>query len=455
MVSHTRMKTLLKALLAIIVLAMIGWYAYQQWWINNPGSAISSITSIFKSSPKTIEILPWGQAPAIADENTWESCLIPQSWSSCKTPWSSAVIHWQAVVSYQVNSEWVCQTRVSVCNDWEYLADQEPYGLETCPSAAWTWNAIWCTLWDVVILEGQSVTLYSQASRDGDDRSCTSWERTCTDGTLWWETALTAFNCYSPASDFCNLQEVEAVVQQEPVEQKIIAQPAVNTPTTQPVRNREPNCVAPFGWWTRSPWQQWVAYANSVVWYGQTCQQQSIVCAYGSIRYGTKASPWAIVSGTLSTSCKVSDPVWCSSSCGDVSHDASITTYSKSIIPHGNWQTCEDIKIVSTCTNGTLFPVDGWSCTCQIAPPAWCIAPNGQQVGHESSLTLYQYPQVIAVPGDWSDTCVRQWRQCINWGFYDRNGNRADFTYQYAQCEIVEPDPGSRWWPGGEWVPTV
>lgn len=454
------MKTILKAILILLVIALLWWYAYQEGRIQNP----QSLLSVFDGKSKTVQIL--GESSWSVDAQwTFQGCLVEDSWENCTTPRWSQVSHSDAIVSYQINGNWECQTRVSVCNDWEYLADQTPYGLETCPRAVGTWEqSLWCQLGSVLVPEWQSLTLYNEPSRDGDSWSCDFGERTCSEWELSGNSEFSLFNCYSPSSEFCSLAQPEGEPQE--VEQ-IIEESAEVTPTPEPVAttsntqqavvstNREPNCPAPFGWWTRTPGQQWTAYNSSEVSFGQTCDAVNIVCAYGSIRYGTENAPWTIVNTQLATSCEVSEPIWCSSSCGNVEHDDTVTTYKNAIIPHWNGTVCADTQIISTCTNWQLLPAWGWSCTCQIAPPAWCVAPNGDKVGHESSLTLYQYPQVIAVPWDGSDTCVRQRRQCINGWFYDRNGNRADFTYQYRTCEIVEPQPGSGWGPWGEWVPTT
>lgn len=454
------MKTLLKALLILLVIALAWWYAYQEGWIQNP----QSLLSVFDSNPKTIEILSdrsWDSD----DSGSFQWCLVEDSWTDCKTPRWSQVSHSEAVVSYQINWNWECQTRVSVCNDWNYLADQDPYGLQTCPRNIWTGEqSLWCQLGSVLVPNSQTLTLYNTPSRDGTQWSCDFWERTCSQWELSGNTEFTQFNCYSPSSEFCSLapeseEAWETVVEEVKTEITTSPEPiATTTPINQLSNipsNREPNCPSPFEWGTWNPWQQWTAYNSSKISFGQTCDIVNIVCAYWSIRYGTRNAPWTIVNAQLATSCEVAEPIWCTSSCGTIDHQDTVTTYANAIISHGNGTVCADTQILSTCNNWQLLPAQWSSCTCQIAPPAWCIAPNGDKVGHESSLTLYQYPQVIAVPGDGSDTCVRQRRQCINWWFYDRDGNRADFTYQYRTCEIVEPDPGSWGGPGGEWVPTT
>lgn len=445
------MKTFLKALLAILILAMIWGYAHQQGRIGSPNSGLGSL---FSSQPKTIEILSDRADGQPAEDQESINCLLPETGTSCKTPRWDSIIHGEPVISYLVNGEWACQSTVSVCNNWAYLAWAEPYGLKSCPG--WlpgTWDAyLGCQFGDLLIPAGQTITLYGTAEQDWSSRSCDSQARTCTDGSLNGDSEYSQLNCYSPASEFC--QEPEEVVDAEvPTETIVKTIPIKQPATSQPTGSREPNCPSPFGGKTWFPGQEGSVYASSTVWFGQICTPTSIVCSYGSIRYGTKTNPGNIAVGSLATSCEVLDPVGCTSSCGDVSHGDDVTTYSTSIIPHGNGQTCDDVVVNSTCSNGALSPSDGGSCTCQIAPPAGCVAPGGQRVGHENSLTLYQYPQVIAVPGDGSDTCVRQWRQCVNGSFYDWNGNRADFTYQYDTCEVVAPPAG--WGPGGDGIPTT
>lgn len=206
--------------------------------------------------------------------------------------------------------------------------------------------------------------------------------------------------------------------------------------------SNEPNCPAPFGGRRREPGQEGKAYRSATVPNGQVCEQVSLICAFGSIRIGTKDAPGEIAPSTLSTSCEILPPADCESACGPIAHRDQVTTYKQSIIPHGNGQTCTDIQVVSTCTNGTLSPAAGTSCSCQIAPPAACNAPNGKTVPHGSSLTLYEYPQVQALPGDGADVCVRQWRTCFNGVFQDWNGNPSPFTFKYETCTVIAPPEG-------------
>lgn len=94
---------------------------------------------------------------------------------------------------------------------------------------------------------------------------------------------------------------------------------------------------------------------------------------------------------------------------------------------------------MSTCNDGVLSPEAAKYCTCKISEPVGCKAPDGSKVANDQTLTLYQYPQVQAQPGDGSDTCVRQWRKCLNGDRYDRDGNQATFTYKYATCKVLPP----------------
>ena len=53
--------------------------------------------------------------------------------------------------------------------------------------------------------------------------------------------------------------------------------------------------------------------------------------------------------------------------------------------------------------------------------------------------------------GDGSDTCIRQWRKCINGSWVDFNNTPANFSFEYESCEILSPPEGGG--QGGEGVP--
>lgn len=109
------------------------------------------------------------------------------------------------------------------------------------------------------------------------------------------------------------------------------------------------------------------------------------------------------------------------------------------------------MKITSTCNDGLLTPAAGDYCSCTVADPAVCTAPGDIQIPHGGSLTLYQSAEVQALPGDGSDTCVRQRRECGDGVWHDANGSASDFTFQYTSCTVLPPPSGGG--AGGEGVP--
>lgn len=64
----------------------------------------------------------------------------------------------------------------------------------------------------------------------------------------------------------------------------IVTSSALNSPV-------QPNCPSPFGGRSREPGQQGTVYPAITAPFGTTCQQVSIVCMYGSLRYGTPDNP--------------------------------------------------------------------------------------------------------------------------------------------------------------------
>jgi len=348
--------------------------------------------------------LGWGECKSTQIVKTYEDweCPMKTEWDNCNTPWGTTVTHWDLVLSFNNETatlEEGCQSRTSICNDGEFLDGVEPYDYEKCGYDEESIKA----LTGLPTREEGEV-----CDPDLDANHCTVNGFVFANGTS--QIFYTAW---------ANVNGKRSCDSQKRSEQK------------------QPNCPSPFGWYRWAPGQTGTAYKSASVPNGSTCEAVSIVCAYWSVRYWTAANPGAIVGWSLAQSCSVNPPSPCSSAC----------------IPFGNGQTCESTKVTSTCTNWVLSPWAWSACSCEIAAPSPCVAPNGQTVSHESSLTLYQYPKVQALPWDGSDTCVRQWRQCINWTFHDWNGTPASFTFQYPSCDVIEPPAG--WGPGWEWVPTA
>lgn len=386
-------------------------------------------------------------------------CEIPNDGENCETPRWTTVAHGDVVLSFQNPSATLtegCESKSSVCNNWAYINDNNPYEYEVCELE----TPLNCDVNGFVFAHGTTEVFYEEWVRISGEIECNSQERTCEDGEAsGWDTYI-----YKSCSIVGETAVFEDTVDQPEAEEEEEEQPlsasSTTTTTTASSNNtttitydpdRQPNCPSPRGWRRREPGQVGTAYESASVPFGTTCEPITVVCAYWSIRYGTEDNPWNVVDSSLATICSVSDPAPCSSACGTVQHGNLVTTYKQWLIPHGNGKVCEDVKVASTCNNGSLTPAWGEACSCAVAPPSPCSAPNGQTIAHGSSLTLYKYPKVQALPGDGIDVCERQWRECVNGEFYDRNGNKSTFEFEYTSCEVLEPPAG--WGPGGQGVP--
>jgi len=386
--------------------------------------------------------LGWGECKSTQIVKTYEDweCPIKTEWNECTTPWGTTVTHWDLVLSFDKETASIedgCKSRTSICNDGEYLDGNDPYDYEKCwydeeSIKALTWlsgedtekescdidlEANHCTVNWFVFANWTSQIFYTSWTNSNGKWTCDSQKRSCTDWVVSWDNKYQYYSCHWEEFAEClPKEEPKPVVVEKPTPKPVVKK--VSRPViAEPVEQKQPNCPSPFGWYRWAPGQTGTAYKSA------------------SVPNGSNP------------------PSPCSSACWTVAHWDSVTTYNQSVIAFGNGQTCESNKVTSTCNNWTLSPGAGSACSCEIAPASPCVAPNGQTVSHESSLTLYQYPKVQALPWDWSDTCVRQWRQCINGTFHDWNWTPASFTFRYPSCDVIEPPAG--WGPGWEWVPTA
>jgi hypothetical protein len=409
--------------------------------------------------PQVFSLLPM---PYYGEQIAAEDSAVP-TWAACTTPWWDRIAHGEMILSFAAESWTIsdegCQAFSSYCLHGQRWGDT-PARYESCQIE----NPGTCEVNWFVFAHGTSHEFFAQ---DPENETCLSQDRTCTDGEVDGDETYIYLGCPSgcaawdgtcPACD-CAPEDSETESEtQDDEEQEETPSPSTTTTTTtvtsssssnspsinqisQPTTtsssaNAQPNCPAPFGWSRREPWQQGTAYASQTARFDSSCEQVSIVCAYGSIRFWTREMPWAVAVG-ISQTCSVAEPIWCTSACGQVDHGDQVTTYQMSQIPHGNGQVCSDIRIVSTCTDGTLFPAWWSACSCEVAPPLWCTAPNGQNVAHGASLTLFQAPQVQATSGDGSSSCVWEWRQCLNGDFVDQAWSPASFSYQHPSCTVV------------------
>lgn len=489
------MKTALTVLTTAILTGIAFLFAWQQWLLGDYSFIVDS------------------QYLWDANENTACDSLAEQG-SACITPRDETVPHGEWVLSFDDSGiqegDEGCTSVTSICNNGSWRNDVAPLAYNTCSvdATANTWLNLDeqpCLVGDVLVPHDSTYTYYKK-SGVGTSATYQAQKRFCFNGILEGDESYDILNLVSS----CVL-DIEEEKEEEPV---AVPTPKPSRAEALPVKPAEPvyaRCTGPFGGvWEHG--KSGTAYTSSFVPHGGSCEQVSIVCGFGSIRYGTANNIGQPVGKQLYSSCSVGDPVGCSSPCGEVGHGDSVTSYESSVVPFGQW-TCNEKQIVSTCSNGTLYP-SAWStcscevadpiacntpcgqvahgesittygqsilaygdtktcadiqtistcdngklswevgatCSCSVAQPVGCTAPNGQQIAHGGSLTLYQYSQVQALAWDGSDTCVRQWRKCENGVFYDYGWSPASFTFQHPTCEVLAPP--AWWWAWGEWVPT-
>jgi hypothetical protein len=130
----------------------------------------------------------------------------------------------------------------------------------------------------------------------------------------------------------------------------------------------------------------------------------------------------------------VADPASCDSSCGPIQHGEQVTTYTLNPIPHGNGQVCGDVAVVSSCTDGTLDPAPGKHCSCSIGDPESCTGPDGSNVDHLDTLTLYG----DGVESDGMIQCPQETRQCFNGTFVNEQGDPESFRYDNTICTLPD-----------------
>lgn len=422
------MRTALTVITTAILTAIAFLLTWQQWFLGN------------------INVAGWAECPE-AVVNEWENCLEWKDGVACTTPWWDTVDHGEAFLSFNTEfASWdtLCEGKTSICNNWWWLNDDAPFEFSSCELEATALLPKNCAVEDIMVAHDSTNTFYKEI-RNGTTYTYEAQTRYCFDGELDGSPEFTKLNLISS----CTLNVVEV----EEVEEVVVAPapvvrtaPVVTTPT-EPVYAR---CTAPFwGVWTHG--QAWSAFLQSNVPFGSSCQSTSVVCGFGSIRYGSADNIGEVVGQQLFADCSVGEPVWCTSSCGDVAHNGNITTYTNNSLAYGSDQSCSDIQINSTCSNGTLSPSAGGACSCEVQAPAACTAPNGQRVAHASSITLYKDETIQPVAWNGSDTCIREWARCTNGVFYDFNGNPTTLTFRHSSCTILPPPAGE--WPGGEWVP--
>lgn len=441
------MKTALTVMTTAILTAIAFLFAWQNGLLGNNKTGICPTISC----PTNNSLSDKRQ-----DADTTK-CDLWSTGASCTTPWGENIPHGKSVLSFQqaiATGDYQCEAYTSTCNDGSRWKDRKPYPFVSCS----LWNKTLdddllvsknCKVGDIIIPHDTTYTFYKEI-KEGNTYTYQKMKRYCFDGKLEGDASYDKINMLSTCQPTNGETKEESKKTQEKKSPTTTIKPTAKAVTkttydSQPKYNR---CTSPE-WKIREHGKWGNYYLQDKVPYGNICQKIQVICGYGSLRIWSV--DWSITNGPFYTTCEVLPPKSCTSSCGETAHGKQLTTYSKSILPNGWGKVCDDIKIVSTCNDGKRNTTPWDTCSCSIAPPAWCTAPNGQEVNHNESLTLYEYPEIQAVAWDGADTCVRQRRQCINGKRFNYEWAPADFTFKYPTCTVIAPP---EWWgPGGEGVP--
>ncbi len=341
-------------------------------------------------------LLPFGNNVDICSTNP-EKCRLPMG-ESCTTPRQKTIPHGESVLSFAGPTGDVqnsCVSKTSTCNNGNWLEDIVPYEYARCEIEV----TKGCEVNGTTLVHGSAKVFYDSGVLVNGQWTCGSQERACTNWTINGDEQYIYTTCETKAVE--NNQPEPVVVAPVPVVSPPI--PTVNelpqntqadataSETESTSTEEKPfNCPSPWGGPVWEPNRSQMVYLESAALEGETCESTMVVCAYGSIRYGTPENIWDVV-------------------------------------------------------QVSLYP------TCGVREPAACTAPGDIQIAHGGSLTLYQSAEVQALPWDGSDTCVRQRRECGNGTWYDYNGAPADFTFQYTSCTVLPPPAGDG--VGGEGIP--
>ncbi len=433
-----------------------------KWYSNFSGSVASTCTFARTFERGFLE----NNISELIEDETWLpkqqalGFVTQAQWASCMTPRWKEVPHGTAVTSFedeQVDFTQECVSKTSICVDGTWNNGITPFSYATCNIKA----PRVCDVNGYILQHDSKHTFYKAGKIISGKYTCEEQTKYCFDGKVDGDETYKYASC-SP-------------------QQK----------STWPA-----SCPSPYGAGAaRKHGQQWTAYMQGKVSFSQSCEAVGVVCAYGQMRFGTLDSLGAAIWQKLSKTCTTNTPqdcTWeygtvahgasitayrassvsfgdecqaqirtcmdgyldgsytakscvigkaasCRTSCGTIAHGESVTTYDMATIPFGNGETCQTHSQVSTCENGNLSAATLSSCSCKIADPVGCTAPNGTFIPHMGSLTLYQYDKVYGQAQDGVDQCPRQVRQCINGQFFDYTGKPNPLTYKYSKCEIIPP----------------
>ncbi len=374
-------------------------------------------------------------------------CAAGPDGRSCATPRATTVSNWAQVISFgfPTGDAQGCVSQTSTCDNGVWLSGIAPLQYNHCEIVSWKK----CVVWDTEIIDGSTMRFYNEGAMVNNQRVCTSQQRACDNGEISGDEIYTYTSCEPREPKVVtgdDKTKAQAILDQQQPTQPTGAAPKASTPTTSQTtqqnystEDKPYNCPSPR--WG-SQWENGrtaSVYLQSSVLEWQTCESTSVVCAYGSIRYGTPDAIGEPVQWKVYSSCSTRSPNGCTSLCWTVGNGETLTTRSANGVAYSAPNGCEGAKIFSICNDGTLSPAAGNYCSCNVLAPASCTAPNGTVINHNGSLTLYQDAEVQAQPGDGTDSCVRQRRSCNDGTRYDTNNVPSPFTYTHSTCTVLPP----------------
>ncbi len=279
---------------------------------------------------------------------------------SCVTPWWEEVAHWDSVLSFLEETGWFeehCEIRTSRCDDGVFV-EKVPYDYPDCkigvPES--------CDINGFTLYHDTEKDFYSTGKYVDGKWVCESWRRYCFDWEAEGESKYKYTTCTPPSGPKVEYNAANAV------------------------------CPSPYiGWGSNwAPNQTWVWYISSSVEYGSTCTAVNLVCKFGTIRTWSASNYSAPTSTKYASSCTVWTPNGCTFNYLDagsvnVAHGESVPYYGAGSVAYGS--TCS--SATATCSNGRIN-VSVWYKNCAPAAPAWCSSSCGN-VAHGATLTTYNY----------------------------------------------------------------
>jgi len=280
-----------------------------------------------------------------------------------------------------------------------------------------------CLFNGITVPHGQSVPAF-QASSVPFGQTCAQEARTCSNGVLSGSFAFAACQVGQAQSCLFNGQTIAHG-------QSVMAFQNSSVPFGQTCQSESRLCQngvlsgnfafsscavgqaqsCLFNGQTVAHGQSVTAFLTSSVPFGQTCTQEARTCVNGAL------------SGSYQFgSCSAGQPQSCLFNGQTIAHGQAVTAYGSSSVPFG--QTCSGESRL--CNNGVLSGSFQFS-ACAPGQPASCLF-NGQTIAHGQAVTAFQAATVPA-----GQLCQPETRLC-------NNGNLSG-SFAFSSCQVQAPPP--------------